>query len=181
MIHLNSSHILAMVLMLTACKESQPFTSKNSVPEHAEEEVQVPTLPERITLTDKLGRSLEAKIVGRTEEEIRFIRLSDSKHFRWKIAQLSEADQEIIRKLPIIVGASDPVSTVQEHLYVENRKKDIDRINKQIRLLESELPGVLKNARNGISPRAKGLQKQIALKKERVATLEEEIEKFNKQ
>ncbi len=175
-----STRVLALVFLLTACEKSQTHPKKETIADPPREEVEVPlTLPERITLTDKLGRSLEVKIVGRNSDEVSFLRLSDNKYFRWKIAQLSKTDQQIVGKLPMIDGPSDSVSAVDSHLYVENRKKEIVRMNKEIELLENELPGLKENAKMGISPRVKGLEKQIATKREKVVQIEAEIEKFN--
>ena len=177
-----STHVLALVFLLSACEKSQTYPRKDTIADPPREEVEVPpALPERITLTDKLGRSLEVKIVGRNSDQIRFIRLSDNKYFRWKIAQLSQADQQIVEKLPMIDGPSDSSKAVDIHLYVENRMKEIIRMNREIELLENDLPGLKENTKMGISPRVKGLEKQIATKREKVTQMEAEIEKFNKQ
>lgn len=166
-----------------ACERSQTSFNRNEAPSTINKEVAAPaptTLPERITLTDKLGRTLDVKIIGRDTDEISFIRLSDNKPFQWKITQLSTTDQEIIGKLPMIAGPSTSFATVDKHLYVENRKKEIVRINSEIELLEKELPSMMENATKGISPRVKGVERQIATKKEIVAKMEAEIENFGR-
>lgn len=179
MIGKNLFCILVAACLTAACQKAsktQTERSETSDSNPVEDQAQVPLgLPEQINITDKLGRVLEVKIVGRDSQEIQFIRLSDNKFFRWKIAQLSEADQKIIERLPLINGPSDQVSAVGDHLSVENRAKEIARINKEIELLEKELPGMLENASKGISPRAKGLEKKITTLKEVVIQLETEI------
>ena len=135
-------------------------------------------LPETITLTDKFGRFLEAKIISRDVDEIGFIRLSDNKHFTWKISQLSDKDQAIIRTLPMVARQKDVVSATFDSLAVSNRQKNIDRLKQEIVLLTSQLPALQENTSKGISPRVKGVEKQIAQKEKEITVLEAEIQKY---
>ncbi len=163
------------IVLLAACQKKPVAIEETSA---SVEEVEAPQeLPDKIKITDKQGRSLDVKIVGRSPEKISFLRLSDSKFFEWEISQLAEADQVIMKKLPIKAGPTSGVAAVQDSLYIANRKKDLIKINKEIAQLQQELPGLLANSSKGISPRAKSIEKSIAIKQGEAATLKHEIEK----
>ena len=167
-----------MVLLVACQKKPAVSEEPSSAIEETDEYGALQGLPDRMKISDKLGRSLEVKIIGRDSEKISFVRLSDSKVFEWKISQLAEADQEIIKKLPMIAAPSNSVVAVQDRLFLTNRKKDLARLKKEIAELQKELPALLESSSKGISPRAKGIERLIATKEEQVANLENDIKQY---
>jgi len=58
------------------------------------------------TLTDLQGHTLQVTIIGRSNEELRFIRADGGKTYTYPIARLSPADQAYVRLLPVGLAAS---------------------------------------------------------------------------
>jgi len=170
--------VFTAIVLLAACQKKPVVIEEPPAPAEVAEVPKEPKeLPDNIKITDKQGRSLDVKIVGRSSEKISFIRLSDSKFFEWEISQLAEADQAIMKNLPMKEGPPNAVAAVQDSLYITNRKRDLIRVNKEIVQLQQELPTLLANSSKGISPRVKAIEKSIAIKQGEAATLMHEIEK----
>ncbi|MGL4401311.1 MAG: hypothetical protein ACRCXD_15710 [Luteolibacter sp.] len=173
--------VFPLMLLLASCDELQTSKPKSAPPSDPGEELQAPpSLADITTLTDKLGRSLEVKVIGHNSEEIRFIRLSDNKPFRWKIDELSPSDQELVRKMPSNDDSFSTHQNIEVSPNILNRRKQIERLRKEIELLERELPGLLQSTTKGISPRAKGLERQIELKLKEIAEIEAEISEIDR-
>lgn len=168
-----------LMLVMTSCDELKPSKPTRTSSSNPGDDLQAPpSLADITTLTDKLGRSLEVKVIGHNSEEIGFVRLSDNQSFTWKIDQLSPADQKIVRSIPPSDESLSMRHKVEAAPRVSTRQKDIDRLRKEIELLESKLPGLIQGTTNGVSPRAKGVERQIELKMKEMAELEAEIQKI---
>lgn len=165
-----------LMLVMTSCDELKPTKSTRTTSTNTGEDLQAPpSLADITTLTDKLGRSLEVKVIGHNSKEIRFVRLSDNQSFTWKIDQLSPADQKIVRSIPSNDESLSMQQIVEAAPRISARQKDIERLRREIELLESKLPGLIQGLTNGISPRARGVEKQIEVKQKEMAELEATI------
>ena len=78
----------------------------------------------------------------------------------------------------MVARQKDVVSATFDSLAVSNRQKNIDRLKQEIVLLTSQLPALQENTSKGISPRVKGVEKQIAQKEKEITVLEAEIQKY---
>jgi len=61
--------------------------------------------PFKGTLTDLQGHTLQVTLIGRSNEQLRFVRAEDGKTYTYPIARLSPADQAYVKLLPVGLAA----------------------------------------------------------------------------
>jgi hypothetical protein len=62
--------------------------------------------PFKGTLTDQQGHTLQVTLIGRSNEQLKFVRAEDGKTYTYPIARLSPADQAYVKLLPVGLAAS---------------------------------------------------------------------------
>jgi len=88
-----------------------------------------PTFPVERTLTDRNGRTVEARVLARNELEISSVRLSDGVVFRYPIDYLSDKDREFLEPYPrsrlktLNSGPAEPVAPTEKGKLVDLHKK----------------------------------------------------------
>ncbi len=146
-----------IALCLTGCKKPEsPALVEQAVPSDSVPEL---SLPIQRTITGKDGRKLAVTIVGRSVKHIKIVRASDQKAFDLAIAKLSEGDQDFVNKLPISVIAVTSAADRQ----LENRQKEIRKLEEKIRGYQSELAsGALTSSQSSmVRGKIKRIQQEI--------------------
>ncbi len=159
---------LALAFFITGCDEKKtPDDAKESSNAEGIPYVggsNVPLEPQTLHISNQSGKTIKVRVIGHDSHEVLFVRLSDNKTFRWKIDQLSPADQKIIRKLPVTANLSANYQNLENSPYIANRRTELHRLNEELRDMNREYEALQRKSRNGINPEIRGLQKQIAAK-----------------
>ncbi|MEM9017488.1 MAG: hypothetical protein AAGC68_10780, partial [Verrucomicrobiota bacterium] len=97
-------------------------------------EDQAPAIPTERVLTDKQGRQIEARIIGRNLETLTIVRLSDSKQFELPIERLSPVDQTFAKELPLVAASPSkkPDVKVADTGPIVFKRARLEEINREI-------------------------------------------------
>lgn len=88
------------------------------------------------TITNSDGKSLKVRIIGKSEKELMFERVSDNMYFEIPIERLSEADQRFANRLRNEV-TSTPVAKETDYTLI--RLKQIEELKERKELYEKEI------------------------------------------
>lgn len=160
--------VLTLTFFITAC-DKMPKTDKSAAEEGGRIEQAIE--PKNYKLTNKSGTTIDVRIIAHDNEDVVFMRLSDSKTFRWKINQLAKADQTFVRSLPVSSDLSS-YGDLSKSTQISNRKIEKERLSAQLSELYGELEELQRNSRNSTNPRIRGLEKQIEMKKKQLSELD---------
>ncbi|MEM0897215.1 MAG: hypothetical protein AAGJ79_10040, partial [Verrucomicrobiota bacterium] len=108
-------------------------------------------------LTDSKGRHLDVLITGRTSETVKFLRKSDNKEFEFKIVDLSEADREYVKRLPVWAPKAKTLVVTDR---VQERLDDFEA-RVRILALEADKTGTTSAQKQNIQREVDGLRDEI--------------------
>ncbi len=98
-----------------------------------------PAYPIRHTFIDSdSGKALEVEITGRTQTQVEFIRLEDSKFFSYPIDKLSPEDRKFVERLRLEKTDSARIPR-KKTAYVQTRLDHIAKLEQEITRLEREI------------------------------------------
>lgn len=124
-------------------------------------------------LHDTQGRSFQAEILGRSENDLHVERVADEEKFTLPIAKLGEEDRLFAKSLPV---TGKPELTEEEKIaqdpYLNARQNEIDRLQAKLEDLKKEEeagPSVL---------RLRRLRKEVAQFEREIAELQKQMDEY---
>jgi|APTNR8051073442_1049403.scaffolds.fasta_scaffold18828_3 hypothetical protein len=100
---------------------------------------QIRDLPVNRILTSTDGKTLEARVIGKTAKAVTVERLSDDSRFEIPLDRLSLADQRFLNRLRKIEAPEVPKLPPPDPGYIANRKAKIEELKERARLYEREI------------------------------------------
>ena len=96
-------------------------------------------LPVHRTITDSKGRTLDAKIIGKDDESVTFIRESDGKRYTIPISRLVQEDQVFLRRFKNRTPKKEEVEKSEpDPQFVASRKQELEKLRKRVARLKQE-------------------------------------------
>ena len=97
-----------------------------------------PTIPLRLVLTDRDGRTLDATIVGKSSTSITLVRTADGKRFDLAVTRLSDSDQTRVKLLDNKVAPTKHPMESSLYRMAQSKLEDVeDSIVEQLAIIDS--------------------------------------------
>ena len=159
--------VVALMGFLTSCDKVFDISPDSPQPDPLAAAYPIDRL-----ITDKKGRTIDAKITGKSPDSITFFRKSDGKRFEYPISDLSVKDKAFVEGLPRnrkekMARPSPP--------YIAHREKELQSLHEQIARLTAKAEG----SSSEIEQRS--LKRDIDLLRPRIVKLNEQIETYRRQ
>ncbi len=134
---------------------------------------QIRDLPVNRILTSTDGKTLEARVIGKTATAVTVERLSDDSRFEIPLDRLSLPDQRFLNRLRKTDAPEAAKVTPKDPGYIANRKAKIDELKERARLYEREIKS--KTLSTNLHEKRK---EDLSAIKEEIRSLEVAIESY---